>query len=255
MALGLSSTEDWVTDLAAAAVADMREGVGLGPTAAARTTLLSLVSPELDDGPARHRFRDPLPTEAPPLPASWGGSSEPLVYLTLGSVTGSLPLFPGLYDSVLEALAPLPARVLLTLGRDADPADLKPLPDNVHLEDWVNQDDVLPHAAAVVGHGGFGTTLGALCHGVPLVILPLFAGDQWRTARRVAELGAGILLQGGERRVVEPPDPNVISELPGAVQRVLDDPRFRETAQEVAREQAELPPAETAVAALEALTG
>jgi UDP:flavonoid glycosyltransferase YjiC (YdhE family) len=253
VALGLSRTEDWVNELAAPAVADMRREAGLAP-AGASPALLSLVASGLDDGPATQRFRDALPPEPPPLPDWWNGSDDPLVYFTFGSVTGSLPFFPALYDSVLEALAPLPARVLLTLGRDADPAKLGPLPDNTHLEDWVAQDEVLPHAAVVVSHGGYGTTLGALSHGAPLVLLPMFAGDQWRTARRVAELRAGVLLEDGERRVFDPPEPHVIAALPGAVKRVLEEPRFRRAAESIAREQAELPPAEAAVGALEALT-
>jgi UDP:flavonoid glycosyltransferase YjiC (YdhE family) len=83
-----------------------------------------------------------------------------------------LPFFPALYDRALAALAGLPIRVLLTLGRDADPDALGPLPANAHAETWLVQDEILPHAAVVVSHGGYGTTLGALAHGVPLAKLP-----------------------------------------------------------------------------------
>jgi hypothetical protein len=37
-----------------------------------------------------------------------------------------------------------------------------PTPDNVHVERWVPQQDVLAHARAAVVHGGSGSTLGAL---------------------------------------------------------------------------------------------
>src|SRR5688572_32535190 len=53
--------------------------------------------------------------------------------------------------------------------------------------------EVLPRAAAMVCHGGYATTVGALAHGVPQVVVPVFA-DQGRNARRVAEIGAGIAL-------------------------------------------------------------
>jgi hypothetical protein len=255
VALGLASTEDWVDDLAAPAVDDMRRALGLPAGAAARrrqqAPLLSIVPRGMDDGTA-HRFRDRTPPSAPPLPAWWPNAEDPLVYLTFGSVTASLPFFPDLYRSALEALAQLPIRVLLTVGRDAQPAALEPLPANVHVEEWVEQHEVLPHAGAVVGHGGFGTTLGALGHGVPLVFLPLFAGDQWRTARRVAQLGAGVLLEDGERRVFEPPGPQLIAALPEAVRHVLADARFRSAAQGVGQELAALQPADAAVAVLEA---
>jgi UDP:flavonoid glycosyltransferase YjiC (YdhE family) len=256
VALGLASTEDWVDELAAPAVDDLRRELGLpsgGAAPSPRAPLLSLVPPGLDDGPAIQRFRDALPPAAPPLPAWWDNADDPLVYLTFGSVTGSLPFFPALYHRALEALAALPVRVLLTFGRDADPAGLGTLPANAHAEPWLPQHDVLPHATAVVSHGGYGTTLGALAHGVPLVLLPLFAGDQWRTARRVADVGAGLVLEDGERRVFDPPGPALIAALPAAVQDVLADSRLRETAQRFGREMAALPPASAAATALEAI--
>ena len=74
------------------------------------------------------------------------------------------------------------ARVLVTVGRHADPAELGALPPNVHVERWVAQASVMPHAAAMVAHGGAGTTLAALAAGVPLVMLPLSA-DQPLNAR------------------------------------------------------------------------
>ena len=85
--------------------------------------------------------------------------------------------------------------MLVTIGRAADPAELGPLPANVHVERWVAQASVMPHAAAMVAHGGAGTTLAALTAGVPLVLLPQSA-DQPINARRVAELGAGLALDG-----------------------------------------------------------
>jgi UDP:flavonoid glycosyltransferase YjiC (YdhE family) len=280
VALGLASTEEWVARLAAPAVADLRREHGLDGASeaghvagrsAARSEarrrrpapdagshsgdlLFSAVPPALDDGPAV-RFPAAAPRVAPPLPAWWEDVRDPLVYLTFGSVSGSLPLFPALYRSALDALASLPARVLVTVGRDAELAALGPLPANVHAEPWVDQDEILPHAAAVVGHGGYGTTLGALSHGVPLVMLPLFAGDQWRTARRVAQVGAGVMVEDGERRVMDPPGPRLMAFLPHAVQRLLRDARYRRTAQRIGRGMAALPPVEAAVAALEAAVG
>jgi UDP:flavonoid glycosyltransferase YjiC (YdhE family) len=44
------------------------------------------------------------------------------------------------------------------------------------------------------GHGGSGSTLGALAAGVPLAVLPLFA-DQPQNARRGAEVGAGVAVE------------------------------------------------------------
>jgi hypothetical protein len=48
-----------------------------------------------------------------------------------------------------------------------------------------------------VGHGGFGTTMAALAHGVPMVVVPLFAIDQHYNAAAVARAGAGVALGEG----------------------------------------------------------
>jgi UDP:flavonoid glycosyltransferase YjiC (YdhE family) len=249
VALGLASTEDWVAELAAPTVAELRDELDLPQ--ADDVPLLSLVPPSLDDGPARLRFRGPLPSAAAPaLPDWWPNADDPLVYLTFGSVTGSLPFFPRLYRDALEALADSPVRVLATVGRDADPSQLNPLPANAHVEAWLPQHEVLPHAAAVVAHGGYGTTLGALEHGVPMVLLPLFAGDQWRNARRVAELGAGLVADHDLRRVFDPP---AVDALPSALADVISSPRFRAAAELIRDEIDELPVATAGVPVLDEL--
>lgn len=247
MALGLASTEAWVVALAAPAVADLRRDAGLAPEAPA-APLFSLLPPAFDDGLAAQRFRAGAAAagEAP-------DHGPPLVYVTLGSVTGSLPFYPALHRRILHALADLPVRILMTLGRDADPDALGPVPGNARVEAWVDQDEVLGHAAAVVSHGGHGTTLGALAHGVPQAILPLFAGDQWRTARRVEELGAGVVLEDGERGVFEPPGDAVLSALPAAVRRLVDEPAFADAAGGLRADFAGLAPADAAVPVLAAL--
>ena len=56
-----------------------------------------------------------------------------------------------------------------------------------------DHDRLLPECALVVSHGGLGTVLRALAHGVPLLILPL-GRDQAFNASRVEALGAGIAL-------------------------------------------------------------
>ena len=104
-------------------------------------------------------------------------------------------VFPAVYRGAVDALADEPIRVLLTLGTEVDPLDLGPVPDNVHVERWVPQGAVMPHAAAMVGHGGSGSTLMAMAAGMPLAVVPLFA-DQPINAARVAALGAGLALNG-----------------------------------------------------------
>jgi UDP:flavonoid glycosyltransferase YjiC (YdhE family) len=196
-----------------------------------------------DPGEGAWRFRDPAPALAP-LPDWWAGGQQPLVYVSFGTVTATQGLFPDLYTAVLDSLAELPVRVLLTVGEAADPAALGPLPARVHVERFVPQARVLDAASVVVTHGGSGSVLGALTAGVPLVVLPLFA-DQPDNAARVAAIGAGIPVAGG---------PAAASQIGAAVAQVLGGPACRTGAQRVAAEIAALPTADQTAAMLAELT-
>ncbi len=186
------------------------------------------------------RFRETDGDTPRPLPAWWTDDSRPLVYLTFGSVAPTMDHFPGLYRAAIDALAALDVRVLVTVGRARDPRELGPLPAHVHAARWVPQADVMPHAAAMVCHGGFGTVRAGLAAGVPMAVLPLFA-DQPYNARRVAELGAGIELEAGTDRLAD------------AVRRLFDEPSYREAARRVADETRRLPTVDTATAILRRL--
>jgi UDP:flavonoid glycosyltransferase YjiC (YdhE family) len=110
---------------------------------------------------------------------------------------------------------------------------------NVHVARWVPQVDVMPHAAAIVCHGGSGTVGAGLAAGVPMAVVPLFA-DQPHNARRVAELGAGIALAG----------PESIVRLPDAVRSLLGDRSYRGTAARIAAETRRVAPVDTSPAIL-----
>jgi UDP:flavonoid glycosyltransferase YjiC (YdhE family) len=187
---------------------------------------LTLSPQSLDSGRAGAiRFRVPA-AGAQPLPAWWGRSRAPLVYVSFGSAAAGNGFFPDLNREAAHALGSLDVRVLLTLGTEVDPADLGAVPANVHVEQWVPQARVMAVAAAMVGHGGSGSTLAAMAAGMPLAVLPLFA-DQPENADRIAALGAGLRL---ERVTAE------------AVRALLDDPSYWLAAQRVQREIAEAPP-------------
>jgi UDP:flavonoid glycosyltransferase YjiC (YdhE family) len=167
-----------------------------------------------------------------------------LVYVSFGSVAGSLGAFAAVYPAVLAVLAPLPVRVLMTTGSGYDPTLLDPLPANALATQWWPQDAAMPETAVVIGHGGFGTTMTALAAGVPQLVLPLFSSDQFLNADRVQEVGVGIRRLGG---------PDAVPEVPGLVQQLLDEPGYAEAARRVAADMAALPDVTTTVAVLEEL--
>jgi UDP:flavonoid glycosyltransferase YjiC (YdhE family) len=174
-------------------------------------------------------------------------------------VTGAahLPYFPGTYRAAIDALAPLPVRLLVTIGEARDLSELGPLPDNVHVEQWIAHDTVMPRADVVVCHGGYGSTFGTLARGLPLVVLPLFSTDQLANADAVARAGAGVAITGGlkTRGVADLPSAGTIAELGPAVQRVLGDSSYRTAAVAIADAMGELPLVDDAVKTLETIAG
>jgi UDP:flavonoid glycosyltransferase YjiC (YdhE family) len=252
VAIGMGRIGPELVGVLAGSLADLSIMAGLPPVRGAELLLqgdsftsvpasldsgeLMLGKPQQEqaDGDRRRlwRFRTHTAAAEVALPAAWGDPSQPLVYVSYGSVTARQPQFAPMYQATLDVLADLPIRVLMTTGRDLDPADLDPVPPNSHVERWWPQEVVMGGSAAVIGHGGFGTTMTALAAGVPQIFLPLFSFDQAINADRVAAVNAGIQLSSGLAGV---PD------LPAALSRVLGDPAFTEGARAVAAEIAGLP--------------
>jgi MGT family glycosyltransferase len=255
VAIGLASSEELGLGIAAGSVDAIRRAEGLPPDPAGdllrASPYLSVFPRTLDDGdqPDTHRFHDPAWAASPGELAAWwpGRDDDPLVYVTFGSVAGSFPQALPVYGVAMRAVAELPARVLLTVGRDLDLDALPPAPENVHVERWVPQQEVLGHAAAAVVHGGSGSTLGAIAAGVPLVVVPLFA-DQPQNAKRVAEVGAGLAVEPNRA------DPEAtIAPLRAAIQTVLSEPSYRLRVLTLADELRGEPPVDEAVPLLERL--
>jgi UDP:flavonoid glycosyltransferase YjiC (YdhE family) len=139
-------------------------------------------------------------------------------------------------------VAGLNARVVMTTGGHFDCSLLSPVPDNVRVEDWVDQETVFPDASLAVCHGGSGTTFGALAYGVPLVMVPLFA-DQFVNAARVDRAGAGRTVERGHGGA-GPRRPLVRADGPGitrAITEVLTEDRFRRAARRIAAEMRDAP--------------
>ena len=119
---------------------------------------------------------------------------------------------------VADALAGLPVQGLMTLG-DALTPDALSLPPNVAVRTFVPHSAVLPRASLIITHGGLGTVMAALAHGVPLVFMPM-GRDQDTNAQRVEALGAGLTL---------PLDAGV-AELVRAISDLLQTPSYSEAA-------------------------
>ncbi len=206
-----------------------------------------MISRRLVLSPFPPSFRDP----AFPLPATARGlrlydpgargEAPTTVYFTLGTI---FDLESGdVFERVIGGLGLLSVDVIATIGRRLDPAIVDPLSPNVRVEQYVPQALVLRRCDVVVCHGGSGSVLGALAHGLPLVVLPLGA-DQPQNADRCAATGAGLVL---DAMTATPTD------VRDAVTAVLAGPSYRQAAAGFAAEVAGLPGADEAVRRLEQL--
>jgi len=117
-------------------------------------------------------------------------AGEPPLVFTFGS---AMRHGHRLFQAAIDASYRLRRRcLLLTSFPDQLP---NPLPPHAFSFDYVPLRPLLPYAAALVHHGGIGTTAQALHAGVPQLITPL-AHDQFDNAARVQQLGAGNTLPG-----------------------------------------------------------
>ncbi len=146
-----------------------------------------------------------------------------------------------LMERVVRALGTLPVRALVTTGPavELDGA----LPSNVQVERWIDHRDVLPEASLVITHGGMGTVMTSLAHGVPLVCLPM-GRDQPDITARVTHSGAGV-------RVAPKAS---TARIAAAVRGALANPDLKRNARRLADHIATEIAAERGIAELESLT-
>jgi UDP:flavonoid glycosyltransferase YjiC (YdhE family) len=200
----------------------------------------TLQSPEIADLVAVQQLR-PTTAEHVDQRPPWMAAlpHDETVYLTLGTVWNTrLDLFRLAIDALAGSV-----NLIVTIGRQNDPELFGPQPAGVVISRYIPQDEFLPWCDAAVVHGGSGTVLGALAHGVPLLVLPQGA-DQWNNAERVAAAGAGRRLFGDE-----------ISgdAIRHSVTALLDDPAYRHTATSIADEMRVMPSAAEAMNRVDAL--
>lgn len=146
-----------------------------------------------------------------------------------------------LAQRVLDALAGLPVRALLTAGPALDAQALR-IPANARTVAYIPHRTVLPHAALVVTHSGWQTVNAALADGVPLVCVP-DGRDQPDNAARVVAAGAGV-------RVNKNASPTKLRKV---IAQALEDPALKRGASEMARALARSDGAQTIAESIERL--
>lgn len=132
-------------------------------------------------------FLDRLDGWTPPAELeAFLNSGPPPVYVGFGSMAGRDP--ERLASIVIEALQNAGVRGIIATGWGG--LKTESLPDTILTIDQAPHEWLFPRMAAIVHHGGAGTTAAALRAGKPSVIVPFF-GDQPFWGRRIYEIGAG----------------------------------------------------------------
>lgn len=208
--------------------------------------------PSLDygrtDRPASVHFVGRIAPAASPAPngdglPSWWGDLEgrTVVHVTQGTQN----IDPSdLLRPAIEALAHRDLLVVAVTGVAGNDTLPFPLPANVRVTGFLPYEQLLPRVDIMITNGGWGGTLAALSHGIPLVI----AGgdlDKPEIASLVAWAGAGVNLKTGT-----PSAARVAS----GFERVVSDSSYRDAAARVGAQLESLGGAPRAAALIEQLT-
>lgn len=121
----------------------------------------------------------------------------------------------GLFARCLRALAPLDANVIVTTGPAVDPDSLPNSP-NAHIIRYAPHDEIVPWCDLVVSHGGHGTLLRPLRHGVPVLCLTM-GRDHPDNAVRLEHHGAGLRVSQQASAL----------KIRAKAQQILNEPQFR----------------------------
>lgn len=175
---------------------DMAPGDGPG---------LTYIGPQLDDPAWAEPWQSPWPAD----------DARPLVLVGFSTTFQD---HAAVLQAVIDALASLPVRALVTLGPSIAPDELNAT-ENVRVVPSAPHNQVMEVASLVVTHGGYGTLARALAHRLPILVLPQ-GRDQYGNAERLVAHGAGLAL---------PPGADAAT-IAAAVQKLLSEPFYTEAA-------------------------
>jgi UDP:flavonoid glycosyltransferase YjiC (YdhE family) len=159
---------------------------------------------------------------------------EPPIVFTLGSsAVGAAGSF---YDESVGAAEATGRRAILLAGPDPRNRPRRPLPRTILTAEYAPHGALFPRAAAVVHHGGVGTTAAALRAGRPMLVVP-HAHDQPDNAFRAEKLGVARVLDARRYRADRAAD---------HLRALLGTPSYQANARDVAERIAQEDGARTA---------
>ncbi|XP_069950947.1 UDP-glycosyltransferase UGT5 isoform X2 [Cherax quadricarinatus] len=193
-----------------------------------------LLPSQVEVGPMHCVPGQPLPEDL----SSWldGGGVGGVIYFSLGSVAKGVTMPDKYLRIIIETFSRLKYRVIWKYE-----SKLEGISNNVFIKDWMPQQDILadPRVELFITHGGLLSTQESICHGKPLIALPVFA-DQPKNAKMIVNRGLGLALEWEELTV---------ELLVDTITEVLTNPKYKRNMEAASRVDRDRPqePLETAV--------
>jgi UDP-N-acetylglucosamine--N-acetylmuramyl-(pentapeptide) pyrophosphoryl-undecaprenol N-acetylglucosamine transferase len=133
--------------------------------------------------------------------------------------------------AAITALGDSPVQVVLTTGYQELPQEVGAVPSNFHHAAYLPGHAMAERCDLMVHHGGHSSVMTGLSAGTPAVIIPTIT-ERESNARRVVALGAGEIVlpmdgADGEKHID-------VDEFSTKVQRVLNEPGYRQSCRRIA---------------------
>jgi zeaxanthin glucosyltransferase len=146
-------------------------------------------------------------------------NGKPLIYASLGTLQERDSRY---FAIIAEACAGMEAQLVISLGGREANAEMQ-LAGSPLIVKYAPQLEILARASVTITHAGLNTVMQSLMFGVPMVAMPI-THDQPAIAARIRRSGAGDLIP--IRDLTAP-------RLRAALDRIMNDPRYRMRAKEI----------------------
>jgi zeaxanthin glucosyltransferase len=149
-------------------------------------------------------------------------TGEPLIYASMGTLVNGLT---DVFRIILKAAAIPGRQLVLSIGSNIQIDDIGSIPPSAIVVSKAPQIELLKRAELCITHAGINTTLESLALGVPMVAIPV-GFDQPGIAARIVHHGVGKSVPVASMNK---------DDLSGAIQEVLGNPSYRNTARRFQR--------------------
>ncbi|XP_052756733.1 UDP-glucosyltransferase 2-like isoform X1 [Galleria mellonella] len=159
----------------------------------------------------------PLPKD---LQSLMDSSTNGVIYFSMGSTLKSKDIPKPIVENILKIFGSLKQTVIWKFEEK-----LHNLPKNVHIMSWAPQPSILAHPKCLffISHGGQLSSSESVHFGIPIIGIPIYM-DQFVNVEKAVSRGYAIRVHFTR---------NLASDLKTAIDRMLNEPKYRQRAKEL----------------------